>query len=399
VAEPVGHAERAEVERLIRAFEARVNDHTDPIDYKFLGRLYLERARSTGDVASYASAESALARAVELAPDAEGLVLLGTVRYAIHDFAGALELAHRVYDRDHSEAAALLLAGDAALELGRYADARAAYTKLGETLPGTGAVEARLARLAFLSGGDAASLATKARADAASQGAFGASLAWYEHLRAQIAFDGGDYVGAAAREREAVAIAPEYHVVRAGLARALAALGDIDGAIAEYERAIAAVPLPDYLAALGDLRALRGDTAAAEKAYATVDVIATLSPLGRRLYDRQLAMFYLDHDRDLDVALDIARASEAARPDLYGEDTLAWALYQNGRFAEARNASDHARAFGTPDARLLYHAGLISLALGERERGRSELARALALSPEFDPLQALRAREALEAAR
>src|SRR5687767_14148102 len=53
VAEPVGRAERAEVERLIRAFEARIRDHTDPIDYKFLGRLHLDRARATGDVSSY----------------------------------------------------------------------------------------------------------------------------------------------------------------------------------------------------------------------------------------------------------------------------------------------------------------------------------------------------------
>ena len=400
VAEPVGRAERAEVERLIRAFEGRIRDHTDPIDYKFLGRLYLERARSTGDVASYSSAESALSKAVELAPDAEGQVLLATVRYATHDFASALDLARGVYDRDHSELAALLLAGDAELELGRYPEARAAYATLSEKLPGTGAIEARLARVAFLVGNaDAKDLATSARKDAEKQGAFGPSLAWYAHLRAQIAFDSGDYPTALAQEREALEIAPDYHVAHAGLARSLAAVGDVDGAIAEFERAIAAVPLPEYLAALGDLRALRGDKIGAEQAYATVDVIAKLSPLERRLYDRQLALFYLDHDRDLAAALDIARAAEASRPDIYGEDTLAWALYKNGRFSEARVASESARKLGTQDARLLYHAGLISLALGERDRGRSELTAALARSPVFDPLQAARARAALEAAR
>ena len=400
VAEPVGRADRAELERLIRAFEGRVHDHTDALDYKFLGRLYLDRARSTGDVGSYASAESALSRAVELSPDAEGLVLLGTVRYSMHDFSGALELARRVYEGDHSELAALLLAGDAALELGRYSDARSAFAALAGQLPRTGAIEARLARVDFLNGGlDADRLATAARVDAEEQGAFGAGLAWYAHLRAQIAFDSGDYTTAVAQEREAVDIAPEYHVARAGLARALAALGDTDGAIAQYGRAIDAVPLPEYLAALGDLRAQRADTAGAEQAYATVEVIATLSPLQRRLYDRQLALFYLDHDRDLGTALEIAQASEAARPDVYGQDILAWALYKNGRPTEARSLSDRARSLGTPDARLLYHAGMISLALGERDRGRAELAAALARSPAFDPLQAGYARAALEAPR
>jgi len=400
VAEPVGRAESAEVERLIRAFEARIRDHTDPIDYKFLGRLYLERARSTGDVASYASAESAFARAVELAPDAEALVLLGTVRYATHDFAGALDLAAGVYARDSSELVALLLVADAELELGRYAEARATYASLAKKLPGTGAIEARLARLAFLSGApDAESLAAIAQADALKQGAFGPSLAWYAHLRAQIAFDSGDYQGSLEQERQAVEIAPGYHVAHAGVGRALAALGDLDGAIGEYEKAIAVVPLPEYLAALGDLRTLRGDTVGADQAYATVDVIARLSPLGRRLYDRQLALFYLDHDQNLGTALDIARASEAARPDIYGEDTLAWALYKNGSFAAARVASDRARALGTPDARLLYHAGLISIALGESDRGRTELDTALTRAPGFDPLQAIRARAALGAGR
>src|SRR5437762_10019315 len=96
VAEPVGRAESAEVERLIRAFEARIRDHTDPIDYKFLGRLYLERARSTGDVASYASAESAFARAVELAPDDEEHVLIGKDRTATTGLVANLTLVHRV---------------------------------------------------------------------------------------------------------------------------------------------------------------------------------------------------------------------------------------------------------------------------------------------------------------
>ena len=400
VAEPVGRAEHAEVERLIRAFEQRIRDHTDPIDYKFLGRLYLERARSTGDVASYTSAESALERAVELSPDAEAKILLGTVRYSVHDFASALDLARSVYDHDRSELAGLLLAGDAALELGRYVEARAAYATLADKLPGTGAVEARLARVAFLDGHSGANdLAAKAQSDAESQGAFGPGLAWYAHLRAQIAFDTGDYATAVARDREAVALAPNYHVALAGLARSLAASGDVDGGIALYERAIAAVPLPEYLAALGDLHALRGDTTRAERSYATIDVIARLSPLERRLYDRQLTLFYLDHDRDLAAALAAAQAALASRPDIYGQDLLAWALYKNGRFAEARAASERARSLGTPDAKLLYHAGLISLALGEGDRGRQELTTALAWSPMFDPLQAGRARAALEAAR
>jgi len=400
VAEPIGQAERGEIERLIKAFELRIRQHTDPLDYKFLGRLYLDRARTTGDIASYASADAALQKALAIvATDPEALVLLGSVRYATHDFTTARDLGRRVYATDGAQLGALLLAGDAALELGKYAEAADAYAALARALPGSGAVEARQSRLAFLRGDDrtAEELAARAEFDAASQGAFGAGLAWYAHLRAQLAFDRGDYVASESHERRALAIAPDYHVALAGLGRALAAEARTADALAAYERAIAIVPQPDYLAAAGDLAARSGDSTRAEKAYATIDAIASLASEQARLYDRQLALFDVDHGRSPDRALQIASASLTARPDVYGFDAYAWALYANGRYAEARTASDRARVLGTLDARLLYHAGMISVALGDAARARGELTRALALSPSFDPLQAGRARATLVA--
>ncbi len=196
-------------------------------------------------------------------------------------------------------------------------------------------------------------------------------------------------------EGEALAVAPDYYVAEAGFARAAAALGRIDDAIAHYERAIAIVPQPEYLAALGDLYTLRGDTSRAARAYDTVEVSASLATLDQRLYDRQFALFYLEHERSLDRALTIAEASLAQRPDAYGYDIYAWALYKTGHYTEAVAASQRALAMGTRDARLHYHAGFIALAGGDLDRARFELGRALAIGPAFDPLLAARARAAL----
>src|SRR5262249_2601391 len=162
-----------------------------------------------------------------------------------------------------------------------------------------------------------------------------------------------------------------YYIAEAGVARTTAALGKIDDAIALYQHAIDAVPQPEYLAALGDLYALRGERARAESLYETVRVSATLASAS--LYDRQLALFYLAHARDLDDGLAIAHAALIRRPDVYGEDIEAWALYKAGRYSEARAASDRALALGTPDARFHYHAGLIALATDETQRARAEL--------------------------
>src|SRR5439155_21694627 len=66
-----------------------------------------------------------------------------------------------------------------------------------------------------------------------------------------------------------------------------------------------------------------------------------------------------------------------------------------GHYTAAVVASQRALAMGTRDARLHYHAGFIALAGGDLDRARSELGRALAIGPAFDPLLAARARAAL----
>jgi lipoprotein NlpI len=54
-----------------------------------------------------------------------------------------------------------------------------------------------------------------------------------------------------------------------------------------------------------------------------------------------------------------------------------------------------ALAFGTKDAKLYYHAGMIAAALGDLDVARADLRLALSLDPSFDPFQAQRARDAL----
>ena len=50
-----------------------------------------------------------------------------------------------------------------------------------------------------------------------------------------------------------------------------------------------------------------------------------------------------------------------------------------------------ALAFGTRDAKLLYHAGMIAQALGQTDRARTFLDDSLSLDPSFGPLQVARA--------
>ncbi len=95
----------------------------------------------------------------------------------------------------------------------------------------------------------------------------------------------------------------------------------------------------------------------------------------------------------------LAEREIEARRDVYGYDALAWALLANDRPAEADEAMTTALAFGTRDAKLLYHAGMIAAALHDDDRARGLLADALDLDDSFDPAAAARARATLETLR
>lgn len=157
------------------------------------------------------------------------------------------------------------------------------------------------------------------------------------------------------------------------------------------------MPAPDLVAALGDVHAAAGQPADAEAAYALVEYMGRVAAATGTTYGRQLALFYADHDRRFGEALRLAREDAATRGGVYTDDTLAWALYKNGRLAEAARASHRALRLGTLDAMLDYHSGLVAAALHHDRRAARHLRRALARNPYFDLRQEPLARAALAA--
>src|SRR5262249_41837034 len=221
------------------------------------------------------------------------------------------------------------------------------------------------------------------------------SVAWAQWQLGAEHFAIGDVKEAEDRYLESLATYPNYHRALAGLAQVRTAQGRHAEAIELYQRAIAVIPLPDYAAALGDLQVKMGRSDAAARQYDLVEYIGRLSALNRVLYNRELAYFYADHDRQLGLALELARKELEVRRDIYAYDVLAWALYKNGELCEARTAIDKALQLGTRDARLFFHAGMIHLGRGERDTANTYLRRALATNAQFHPLHADLARRLL----
>jgi tetratricopeptide (TPR) repeat protein len=383
----------------IAFFQKRIQQNPrDAVSYTLLGELYLRQGRESGDVSSYERAEDALRQAIQLLPGyAPANAALAAVLHAQHDFSGALELAGQVYNSSPKNFQALATVGDAQLALGHYNESEQAYQVLLQSSPSP-AVQARLAHLAELKGqtNEALELMQKAALEALNAGGTRESVAWYWLRLGDLSFNNGQIETAGGYYQDALKIYDGYYLALAGLGKVRAAQGDYQGAIELYQRVVDIIPQPDFLAALGDLYTLTGQTEKARLQYATVEYMGKLAEINQQVYNRQLAYFYADHDLNVETALRLALAELEYRQDIYGYDVAGWAYYKNAQFDRAQAMMELAMQLGTRDARLYYHAGLIARAQGDEAEAQRLLEEALVINPHFDLLQARQARAALD---
>ena len=381
----------------ITTFQAKLKENpADAVSYTILSQLYLRQARESGDVAMIQRAETAVQQALALVPDYPFAQLtLAAAHYAQHNFQETLDIAQPIYASDPDNIQALILIGDAQLALGHYHEATVAYVALSEKP--SAPVMARLAHQAELNGRPEAALQLMEQAAwlAWDNGRSGEDMAWYLFRLGELHFNTGDLKTAESYYSASLHLLDNYYLALAALGKVTAAQGHYDEAIAYYERAIAIIPQPDFLAALGDLYTLMGQPEKAQEQYDTVVFIGQLAAINQQVYNRQLALFYADHDLYLAEALALATAELDTRQDIHGYDAAAWAYYKNGRLDEAQAMIDKAMQLGTREARLYYHAGLIAYARSELVMAKQLLHEALTINPHFDLLQAPIARATL----
>jgi tetratricopeptide (TPR) repeat protein len=381
-------------DQTIRFLQSKVAaDPDDAGAHNRLAGAYIRKARESGDISYYGLAEQTTQRSLQLVPRgpvaARASTLMAVVQLARHQFREALASVRTALDQDPSEQTPQAIAGDALLELGDYDEAGRAYARLAG-LDGPRRPDARVAYLKFLRGDTPGAIASMRDAVARFAAAVpaGEPMAWTRTQLGHLLLGTNDLAGAEAAYRDALTALPGYHPALAGSAAVQAARGKLPDAAALYHKALEVIPLPAYATALGDVYTRLGRTSEANKQYALVEYIGKLSALNQTVYNRELALFYADHDRKLPQALELARKELEARRDIYTYDVLAWTLYRNGQAREAQAAMNEALKLGTQDPRLFFHAGMIHRALGEHDAARTALARALALNPRFHVLHA-----------
>lgn len=382
-------------ESIIRELEERVRrDPEDFIAFNKLGGYYLQRLRETGDVRYLELARRAAESSTAILPAEQNLGALSTlalVDFASHDFVAARDKALLLTQMGPGKSQPYQILADALLELGDYDAAEEALQKLEQLGGITIGSETRFARIDMLHG--RSQFAQKRLTNALSMAlaevpAQNETIAWCRWQLGEAAFATGKYEQAQRYYSDALQTLPNYYRALGSMARTHAALNDVAGAIDYGERAVRVLPDPAFVALLGDLYKVDGREREANAQYELVENIAHLNTLNGALYNRQLALFYADHDMKSQDAFTLAANEYKVRRDVYGADTVAWTAFKAGKINEATTAIREALRLGTNDSKLLYHAGLIARAAGDRKAGGDYLRRALALNPRFDPLQA-----------
>lgn len=368
-ARPGPFAAEAEVNRGYTELElARVN--VDPSRYPVAGARFREALRIGG------ADPSAL----------RGLAALAAAR---HRFDESLELAQRAQKLDPANAAVYGLIGDASLELGRFPQAIGAFDRMMSLKP-TPSGYARVSYARELLGDhDGAIEAMQMSAQAAGHSE---PAAWALTHLGNLHVGTSELARAVEQYRAALARVPRYAPALVGLADVARRQGAHVRAERLLRRALARVDDPGAAATLGDVLVAQGRRQQAERWYARALALeAEFARFGGR-NQVETALFDLDHDRNLVDALERARTGLRFRPGVEGLHTYAWALYKNGRCAEAVRYSDRALALAPTDTGALSHRSLIERCLGDGEAAARYAARVRSLDPTFPAPSAFRLR-------
>ncbi len=364
-----------------------------PMGYTQLAAVYIKRARATGDFSLNSKAETAVEKALQIAPeDAAARKFQASLHLTFHRFAEALELGKKLQSEYPDDAFVYGVLTDSNVELGNYKEAVEAAQKMVDLKPNTSSY-ARVAHLRSLNGDTAGAVEMFKTAARTADPGDKEAQSWCLVQLGDELWKNGKYAESEKVYDEALANFPDYYLALPGKGRARAAQNDFDAAIPILTNALNRVPNVETAILLGDIYTKQGNIEKAKQQYDLVEVIE--QKIGINNDQKRLALLWADQNIRLDDALTITKRESEMRKDIFTVDALAWTLYKKGQLADAKTAIDNALNPKANDARIFYHAGMIEKDLGNKTEAKKMLEAALKINPMFDLLQAENARKAL----
>ncbi len=350
----------ATTDQQVKSWEALLaKSPDDPRLIAGLASAYLQKLRETADYRYLDRASQLVDRLLERdGGNFEALRLENEIDLERHDFRAVAERSRDMIRYNASDPGIWGNLGDSLMELGDYENAREAYTKMFGLRPNLGSYN-RLAYFRFVTGdAEAAVGLMKDAIEAGSPAPENTAWCWAE--LGDMYFKTGKLDQAEKAYQSALSLFPSLYRASAGLGKVQAARGDIAGAIRSYQRAQSVVPLVEYAGALEDLFVAAGLKEKASEQRGLLEALEKIGKATNEKTNRNLALVLADHNRNLELALQLVEAEIPSRPDVYTWDALSWVLFKSGRLSEAREASAKALKLHTPEPIFYTHASAIA---------------------------------------
>ncbi|MCO8125256.1 tetratricopeptide repeat protein [Stieleria sp. TO1_6] len=368
----------------IALFRQRIESDKDYQNRTVLGRLLLRQAREEDNLSAYAQAEQVLREAYRINPDHFATKFyLADALAARHRFDEAMQLLEPLHSQSPTDTAVLAALGDVYLNVGKMDQADELYAQLAQRVSGP-VVLVRLAHSEQLHGQTQAAIDHLQEAVAAAEQSdlSPQRRGWYVWRLGDLQWSQGQFAAARDSFQTALQLSPDDTNAEMGLAKSLAALGDVDGAIERLQRTIARDPAPPALALLADLFFVNDQPEQAGQWLDKADLaMAEEAKIAAAAHHREYANLLADHALRPAQAVEMARADLERRPDVYSYDSMAWALYRNQDYVQAQQMIEHALQLGTRDAAIYYHAGMIKQANGDAVAAESLLNTSREINP------------------
>ncbi len=380
---------------VVKYTNAAARNPQKPSLWTDLGNALMQKARETADLSYYGHAETVYRKALALDPKSvPALTGMAWVTSDRHEFEQSKAWAGKALALDPGSNDAYGLLGDADQELGDYSAAYAHYQAMLNLRPDL-ASYSRGGHLLWLTGDYRKGVWLMVKAIDAG-GPYAETTGWCRAQLGLMLYSEGHEAAAEQTLRDALTTTPTNYRVLMALGRVEAGRRNYSGAIDCYQKAVAVVPQIEAVAALGDLYALTGRSADAQAQFRLAEQIDKIQKANGVRGGWQMSLFRASHDRDLPQALRDAQEEYRTRRNVYAADALAWCLYKSGQYSEAAAMSRAALRENTPESGFLFHAGLIAVKQHDFPAARVCLRRALALNPDFSPIDAPTAEATLQ---
>ena len=338
---------------------------SSPLD---LADALCRKARDTEDPSLYSQASTAVQHVLAIAPaNFDALKIEVQILVGQHQYGAALKLASELNIRSHDDLATWALLVDANTALGNYQEAERCAQWILDLRPGSALGFDKAADLREIFGDFQGAIEFLDEANRRTLQNDLDQHAWLLTRKARVQFSGGNAQNAQATLAEALKYFPESLFAQKTLAAIQSATGRHSDAAASFERIYHLVPSASTLYAWAEECDKAGNKDQAEiqfKKFEAQALAQSAKPLNDNL---DLIYYFADHKNDPAAALALAQKEQALRHDYATLDAYAWALYQNGKVAEAKAQEEKALSVGVRNATYFCHA--VRIAAKARDSG------------------------------